>query len=156
PSAAAEVPEPASATLNMEYVAQEVSLWCWAACVEMVGRRLGVQEPSPARCAVASRLVGRDCCNSFLSDLFPCNQSATAEQIEGAFAQIRAVAQPVPGTLTEGALWRALAADHVVQLGYDYTGTSFGHVLLIGGYEFDGQELRFDVLDPDDSEGRRL
>lgn len=156
PAWTGEVPEPTEATLGLQYVEQENAFWCWAACVEMIGMRLGV-DPPLQRCELASRVVadGTPCCQPPYDRMYPCNQAADDGQIERAYAELGLAAEPYEGPIPQDVLWRELASSRAVQIGYGYIGTQDGHVLLIGGYRHDGNELRFDVLDPSGIEGPR-
>lgn len=151
-----EIPEPATSTLGLPYIAQDNSLWCWAACVEMIGLRLRI-EPPTTRCEIASRIVagGTPCCQPPFDRMYPCNQSADDREIERAYATLGLTAEPHDGPLSEDTLWRQLAAGRAVQIGYKYIGRPDGHVLLIGGYYYDGSALRFDVVDPSGIELRQ-
>lgn len=137
-----------SSVLPYPLIAQQKSNWCWSACTQMVerGRSLSVR----SQCEIASSLLDiADCCGAG-----DCNILADAAQIteefQTRFPDCFPTAVPdMADLINELTIFR-----QAVVIGWQWSDSDGGHVVLVYGVIEVGSEYRFLVRDPLPGSGR--
>lgn len=146
------VPAVAGATFKGVYAAQERTMWCWAACAQMVLAQMGVS-PIPKQCEVAAKGFGEDCCAA--PD--PCNRPYPMHQIETLYQMLGVSSRGIHGPIQESALMEEVFQGRPVQIGYMYQNQVVGHVVVVIGEQTrrrNGQKyLR--LADPREKNGKQ-
>ena len=129
---------PDSKLLSVPFFGQQTLEWCWAAAIEMVTTYYG----RPVhQCQTLSVFLGGDCCN------FPefCVVGAPSMQTiqQGLYSLAGLQSQYVPSPITFEAVKAEIAAGRPIIIGYQ--GSSGGHVVVINGYDRNGN---ISILDP--------
>lgn len=127
--------------LDVPYVAQEQSQWCWAACAQMVATFLG--QAGVKQCELANFLHQQtQCCDDPSSPA--CNQPSPFAGIGQVYAHLRINCISEARPETARVLVRELAASRPVELGLLWQGGG-GHVIIVRGVTPQGL---FAVHDP--------
>jgi hypothetical protein len=134
--------------LSYPLIEQEKSNWCWSACTQMVER--GRMMSMRSQCEIASSLLDiADCCGSG-----ECNTLADAGQITREL-QARFPGSRPSAMLDMADLIRELTVfKKAVLVGWQWSQSEGGHVVLVYGVAQVGGERRFLVRDPLPGSGR--
>lgn len=133
---------PSAVSLPIPLIGQIGSLWCWAACAQMVDHwRKGVA--SVTQCALASIHVTPDCCGH-TPPSSACDRGLTANGITTVWKALGSATATQRGQLALSGLDAELAAQRPVQLGL--TSPLGGHVVLVVGVN--GDASQYTVHDP--------
>jgi hypothetical protein len=144
PPGTAPPPPGAARVLNVPFIGQEQTNWCWAGCCQMVFRFFGLNDVS--QCQMASREFGGDCCAAPSSSA--CNQP---NYPESTYYNYGFTCTPQQGAFTLGSLQAELNAGRPVEVYYSWYGGG-AHVAIVRGY-YDNGDL--EVNDPAYGPGRR-
>lgn len=130
--------QPDSKLLSVPYFSQQTLEWCWAAAIQMVTAYYGrpVQQ-----CQTLSVFLGGDCCNSPQFCVVGAPSMQTIQQ--GLYSLAGLQSQYVPSPISFDAVKAEIAAGRPVIIGY--RGSSGGHVVVINGYDRNGN---ISILDP--------
>jgi hypothetical protein len=128
----------APAMLAIPYVEQSESMWCWAACGEMLFTLAGISDKT--QCVLASSTFGLTCCPS---------PGAPPACDQGAWPHLVYPPQGLPTNLIQAPLSspsiaQQLAAGKAVQVCYQWTQGGKHVALIVGDYGND----EFEVFDP--------
>jgi hypothetical protein len=116
------------ASFQNVYAAQEQTLWCWAACAQMVLSQLGVV-PVPKQCDIACKRFALDCC----STPSICNFAHPIAEIEALYLRLGVSCRSVQAPLEEETLMVEVFAERPVQIHYAYRTSTVGHVVVVIG-----------------------
>jgi hypothetical protein len=121
--------------LNVAWIKQEQTQWCWAACAEMV---LGYHgNLSVRQCDLANWLFGlSDCCTVPSSSL--CNRPCQVADVCRVYNAFGVRCHSGSGTISQGAIRLELDQDRPVEPGIAWNGGG-GHVVVVRGYYDDGK-----------------
>jgi len=126
----------ASATLNVPWVAQEQSAWCWAACCDMVFRYYAV--PNVRQCDMAAYLFGGNCCATPSSTV--CNRFATSAQIINVYNHWVVNCSYVMAAFSFAALQSEIALNRPLEPALFWGGTGVAHTVIVKGW-YDSPQL---------------
>jgi ABC-type bacteriocin/lantibiotic exporter with double-glycine peptidase domain len=120
-------------TLNVPWIKQEQTNWCWAACCQMVFNYYGLY--AVHQCNMASWLFGADCCAAPSSTL--CNQGATADQIVRVYNVNGFQCSYSNGAFSFGQLQWEIDNNRPLEPAFFWNGGG-GHVVIVKAY-YDNQ-----------------
>jgi hypothetical protein len=119
----------AAIMLDVPYVTQLESEWCWAACTQMVAAFLG--NSNVQQCELANFLHGQaDCCDNPDSDR--CNQPCPYEGIGQVYQHLRINCISQTWAVNIQVLVREFTAQRPVEIGYLWYNGG-GHVAILRG-----------------------
>ena len=129
-------------SLNIRHVYQWYSLWCWAACAEMI---LTVFDEEVDKCRIASRMLGQNCC----TDGDPCNTDWAVEEIHEIVAEWGISSYYVPNRVGFSTIknqidnWE-MPLELFITWGEGYG----GHVLIADGWRQYNNQRYVKIKDP--------
>jgi hypothetical protein len=124
--------------LSVPLIAQQTPVWCWAAVSEMIFRYYG---RGATQCQILSGWYQRDCCLFSQS----CQTTASIQAIQQtllAFGGVRSTA--LPGPISFQNVQSEINAGRPVIVAY--RGSFAGHVVIIHGYDANGNVYIRDPL----------
>jgi hypothetical protein len=131
----------AAPILDVPFVAQEQTQWCWAACAEMVAAFL--DKPPVRQCELANFLHRqRTCCATPGSDR--CNRPCPLEGFPAVYDHLGIPCITNTWPVSAAVVVRELTINRPVEVGYLWYGGG-GHVAIVYGVTAAG---RFAVHDP--------
>src|SRR5262249_20291525 len=124
--------EPAAPVgLNVPYYAQQQTMWCWAACIEMVITYYNTA--ALQQCQIVNQVLGRtDCCSNPGSGW--CNTSLPAPMYIPAYANYQIAAAETYGPIALGYVQQFINNNNVMEIALNWRAGG-GHVALIIGYD---------------------
>lgn len=134
------------------YERQEKSNWCWAACYQMVLSNRGIA--MPGQCALAGevfRLQG--CCFQPNRWDGPCNITIPVMGFSPAFLRRGIQSRFYPSAISFQALVGELQQDRMVLIGIKSRDNSWGHAMLIVGWDTNSEGDFLIVYDPNPARG---
>lgn len=130
-----------TSSFNHIYAAQEKSMYCWAACLQMIFRKSGIRvsqkELAQLTCGVDRFGVPHNCPASFYTITQHLNTCWCDEEIEFCLSTKMKFERP-----NVNELYKELKNDNPVLVAYSAPGSSIGHAVLItamGGYSLGGK-----------------
>lgn len=151
PGHSAIVPASGGARLADVYAAQQQTMWCWAACAQMVLQCLGVA-PALTQCEIAGKRFGVDCCAS----PGPCNHPCPTAEVENLYITLGVGCHCIEKPLDRERLLAEATAERPVQILYMYLNRTVGHyVLVVGEYSSKSGRVYLRVADPHETRGKR-
>ena len=115
--------------LDVPYIVQEQTEWCWAACSQMVAAFLGNADVK--QCELANFLHEQTkCCDKPDSD--SCNQPCPYEGIGQVYGHLNVNCISQTGRVNGHVLLREFAANRPVEIGFLWYGGG-GHVVVLHG-----------------------
>ena len=134
--------------LNIPIVYQVRSLWCWAACAEMILRFFNQDVD---KCEIASTMLERSCCNGFTSR---CNQSWPVEDITDVVEEFGITAEFRDHTVRFSTIQDMISTEQTpLEAFISWGEDAGGHVLLIDGWSQRNQVRYVKIKDPWDGPG---
>lgn len=138
-------PPPWAGQVDIRYIKQEQTNWCWAACAQMVLRRFG--NSTVRQCDLAHRLFGEpSCCDNPSSPL--CNEAAQVPDIAGVYsAWGRKKPEYVGKSVPFETLQNEINAKRPVEVGFIWKDGT-GHQAIVCGWDVDDTGPLLLVNDP--------
>lgn len=125
------VPPLGGKTINVPQIKQEQSLWCWAACAEMVLHYYG--NAGVRQCDFANWLFGQSgCCSSPSSSV--CNRTCVVADVQRVYTQWGIRCSLTNGTVSFSTLQFEINGDRPVEVAYQWEGGG-GHVAIVRGWD---------------------
>lgn len=128
--------------LNVQYISQTVSNWCWATCATMLSRF--VLGSSLKICAAASKLIpSGGCCSGAPDegtfdrswDKGSCNRTCTVDEVQQLHGILGMSSVHIIGSVSFADLQHEIAASgRPVEVAYSWTGGG-GHVAIVQGID---------------------
>jgi hypothetical protein len=137
----APAPFPPSVTLNVPFIAQTQTQWCWAACCAMIARYLDL--PEPKQCELANFLHNQTKCCTAPSSA-KCNQPCLYVKVMDVAGKAGMKGTGPDFPLFQHTLVQELAAGRPVEIGLNWNAGG-GHLIVVYGYTPQGLFL---VRDP--------
>ncbi|WP_437962988.1 papain-like cysteine protease family protein (plasmid) [Sorangium sp. So ce119] len=117
--------------LNVPYYSQQQSMWCWAACIEMVITYYNTA--AEQQCSIVNHVLGRsDCCSKPGSGW--CNTSISGSMVGPAYPQYQITANETYGPVALAYVQQFINANAVLEASLNWTAGG-GHLALIIGYD---------------------
>jgi hypothetical protein len=132
--------------LKIPLVRQKLSLWCWAACAEMVLRYYGEKVD---KCEVANWLLKRENCCVPNGINRACNRECDEADVCRIYNNWRIhCSSPIDASVPFTTLQDELCANRPVQAGFGQAGAALGHLLLVTGWYISDSEQWVVINDP--------
>lgn len=124
-----------AAVLNVPWIKQEQTQWCWAACAQMVLRYSG--NLTVRQCDFVNWLFGlSDCCAAGSTSL--CNRPCQVADVCRVYSAFGLRCSYSNGTVSFGGLQFEIDQGRPVEAGLAWTGGG-GHVVIVRGWYDDGK-----------------
>lgn len=121
--------------LNVPWIKQEQTQWCWAACADMVLHYYG--NINVRQCDLANWLFGlSDCCSVPSSSL--CNRPCQVADVCRVYNAFGLRCYSASGTISQGAIQLEIDQGRPIEPGIAWNGGG-GHVVIVRGYYDDGK-----------------
>jgi hypothetical protein len=121
--------------LNVPWVKQEQTQWCWAACAWMVTHFYG--NSTVRQCDFVNWLFGlSDCCSAGSTSL--CNRACAVADVCRVYNAFGVQCYSGSGTISQGAIQLEIDQSRPFEPGIAWTGGG-GHVVIVLGYYDDGK-----------------
>lgn len=116
--------------LGVPYIKQTQTLWCWAACAEMVIR---FYSSVVEQCQLANWLFQRnECCQSPSSN--GCNQGCSFDDVARVYTNWGVTCNPTTNQVPFATFISEIDANRPVEIGFIWN-QGGGHVIIIRGYD---------------------
>ena len=143
---------PQRRVLNVPYLSQTVTNWCWATCATMLSRFYGAQIRI---CEAAAKLIPNDgCCNGAPAEgtfdrtwnKGSCNRTCTVAEVADLHGKLGLSSTHIAGTLSFADLESEISVNgRPIEVAYSWTGGG-GHVAILRGIDSQAKTVR--VNDP--------
>ena len=135
--------------INVPWIKQEQSNWCWAACTEMILRYYG--KSGIQQCELANELFNQsECCLNPASR--KCNKPCDIEAVSNLYSRKCIHSEFVDKNVPFSKLQSELDADRPIEVFLSWKNKKTGHLVIIRGWRIDDKEEFVHVNDPKDSE----
>lgn len=132
-------------TLNVPFIKQEQTNWCWAACAEMVLEYYG--NSSSDQCDFANwAFGGATCCTLPSSSL--CDKPVKDKKITDLYDHYNLKSSYVSADVPFGALVVEIEGSRPIEVGFTFSGNKTGHVALVVGTDVINGKQVVRVNDP--------
>jgi len=132
----------ASASLDVEFVHQELDSWCWAACTEMI---LSALQQNVRKCRVASEFLNKACCNGNVNT---CNKGVEVEDIVTVFKQWDVTADFRRTVRFSTVRTQIDQEQKPLEFYISWGEDAGGHVIVVDGWRLSGEVRYVKIKDP--------
>lgn len=142
---------PNSDSIDIPLSKQERTLWCWAACAQMVLFSVGLQDLR--QCRIAQSLIDKNCCAASCGKKC-CNNDCSETDVQVVLESFGVSADLHDGTISFAKLQEEISKNRLpVEVGIDWDGDNGGHLIVISGWSRHQDARRVKVKDPLYGEG---